>query len=190
MTNGTPSVATVTKLAVEAMKQHGLEGWTFKFNTNKRRLGVCKYTTLYGKKLPGGAIELSIHILNLGWAQIQDTILHEIAHALAPSDANHGYEWKVMAMKIGARPERCARGVGALVEGRYLAKCPRCGYERRMHKRSRVRRACGPCCRRFNRGQFHPDYLLEYVDTHGGKETHRQIRRALRRQTLGSYTRI
>jgi hypothetical protein len=39
---------------------------------------------------------------------VRGVILHEIAHALAPPKCGHGEEWKIIAQRIGASPERCA----------------------------------------------------------------------------------
>ena len=36
--------------------------------------------------------------------QIRDTVLHEIAHAIAGREAGHGPLWKVTARRIGATP--------------------------------------------------------------------------------------
>ena len=48
----------------------------------------------------------------LGWStslrQVTDTILHEIAHALAGPGAGHGPAWKATASRLGATPKSCA----------------------------------------------------------------------------------
>jgi predicted SprT family Zn-dependent metalloprotease len=38
---------------------------------------------------------------------MHDTILHECAHALIGPDEGHGYNWKRMAIKVGAIPRAC-----------------------------------------------------------------------------------
>lgn len=89
-------------LAVGLMRQHGLESWTFEFDNAKRRAGVCRYRC----KL----ISLSRHYVRLNadnYEDIRDTILHEIAHALAGFKAAHGPAWKAVCRRIGAKPERC-----------------------------------------------------------------------------------
>jgi len=40
--------------------------------------------------------------------QLTDTILHEIAHALAGPAAKHGPAWKAIARRLGATPKSCA----------------------------------------------------------------------------------
>ena len=71
-------------LAWDLMRQHGLAdlGWRFRFDHARRRFGSCKYREK--------AITLSrpLTLLN-GEAEVRDTVLHEIAHALCPGDG-HG----------------------------------------------------------------------------------------------------
>ena len=44
------------------------------------------------------------HALDASEAEIRDTILHEIAHALAGPEARHGARWKAIARRIDATP--------------------------------------------------------------------------------------
>lgn len=94
-------------MALDLMYKHGLtqEGWTFAFDNAKRRLGVCNYTNRQ--------IGLSRYLVVLNEeAQVRETILHEIAHALSMirygrKAAGHGPLWKKVCEEIGAKPERC-----------------------------------------------------------------------------------
>ena len=65
-------------LAADLMQQHKLpREWSFGFDRSKVRFGKCDY----GKK----RISLSRHLVEAnGIAVVRETILHEIAHALAP----------------------------------------------------------------------------------------------------------
>ena len=56
-------------------------------------------------------VDLGHHVLSAreGYSaasdeSIQDTVLHEIAHALAAPEAGHGPLWKTVARRIGAAP--------------------------------------------------------------------------------------
>ena len=40
--------------------------------------------------------------------EFTDTVLHEIAHAIAGKLGDHGPAWKAVARKLGARPEACS----------------------------------------------------------------------------------
>lgn len=88
-------------MARDLMDDHGLALWTFAFDNAKRRCGNCNF----GKR----KISLSRHYVSMNdeW-DIRDTILHEIAHAIAGFKAGHGPDWKAVARRIGATPKRCA----------------------------------------------------------------------------------
>ena len=96
--------ARLKEVATEArtlMNRHGLEGWTLRFNSAKTKLGECRQR----QKL----IRLSrTHAVNDPPDQVTDTILHEIAHALAGPAARHGPAWKAIARRVGATPKSCA----------------------------------------------------------------------------------
>ena len=44
------------------------------------------------------------HALEGNEEEIRDTVLHEIAHAIAGPEAGHGPLWKATARRIGATP--------------------------------------------------------------------------------------
>jgi predicted SprT family Zn-dependent metalloprotease len=132
------------KLALALMQEHGLHDWAFRFNRARRRMGVCFYPA------PGrqGRIELSVYfVANNPDEEIRETILHEIAHALAGSAAGHGPAWKAVCLRIGAKPQRC--GSARMPRGAWLAQCPGCKAEITRHKRPRTLTGyhcvrCGP----------------------------------------------
>ncbi|MGE3741917.1 MAG: SprT-like domain-containing protein [Geminicoccaceae bacterium] len=118
------------------LSRHRLDGWSFTFDHAKRRGGACHY----GRK------EIS---LSLGFAaaaadaEVEDTILHEIAHALVGRRHNHDAVWQAKARAIGCTAQRChsveftrhplvARCVnGCFAIGRHRRRrnmrCRRCG---------------------------------------------------------------
>lgn len=119
------------EMALALMRQHGLHGWAFRFNRAKRRLGLC-VSPREGKP---GRIEMSIHLAERGSeAAVKDTILHEVAHALVGAHLGHGPEFKAMCLRIGAPPERCARGVD-MPRGKWRATCPECQTLFDRHRR-------------------------------------------------------
>lgn len=90
--------------AQEALREHGLaaEGWRFRWDQAKRRAGACHFRTK--------TISLSAPIFRLeaNRSDVEDTILHEIAHALVgPGVPAHGRIWQLKALAIGAKPVRC-----------------------------------------------------------------------------------
>ena len=135
------------ELAVALMARHGLAGWRFRFNRARRRAGVCFYPAL-GRP---GRIELSVHFVERNSAEeIRETILHEIAHALAGHGHHHDDFWKSICVRIGAKPERCYDAAAVdMPKGRWRAACPGCKAEHHRHKRPRSLtgyhcRSCGP----------------------------------------------
>ena len=127
------------KRARELMNEHGLEEWHLKLSHGKRRLGSCVYDTR--------TINLSRHLIRLNTeAEVEDVILHEVAHALAGPRAGHGRAWKVEAARIGARPRRCAGPTVRAPKGRWVGTCVTCGVKIRRHRR--VRGLCHTSCRR------------------------------------------
>ena len=131
-------------LAEALLREHGLTEWRFRFDHARRRFGSCRPT----HKL----ITLSrpLTLLN-SLEQVRDTILHEIAHALAPDDG-HGPRWRAACRRVGARPVRCyaADGRDGVVSpprraARYRIGCTTCGWwteRRRLSRRTLVCRAC------------------------------------------------
>lgn len=129
-------------LAVQLMRGHGLDGWAFGFNRNVRRAGVCRYPT---PRRPG-RIELSAHfVARNGTAEVRDTILHEIAHALVGPAHGHDAVWKAKCREIGAKPERCYGEHVAMPKGRWRAECRGCN--RGFDRHRRPKRLTGWYCR-------------------------------------------
>jgi predicted SprT family Zn-dependent metalloprotease len=121
------------KLARQLMGEHKLldSGWIFAFNRRRSQSGTCYYPNA----VKPGRIELSMHYVQLnGEADVRDTLLHEIAHALAGL-VGHGPLWQAVCRRIGARPDRCTGA--AMPKGRWRAKCPSCEMEHHRHRRPR-----------------------------------------------------
>ena len=88
----------VANEARSLMDRHGLEDWTFRFSAAENRLGECRESER--------VIQLSTrHAVTAEHRDATDTILHEIAHALAGANARHGPAWKAIATRLGARPQ-------------------------------------------------------------------------------------
>jgi predicted SprT family Zn-dependent metalloprotease len=114
-------------LAMCLMEDHHLSGWTFGFDNAKARCGAC-----FHKRRK---ITLSRHYVRMNAeSEVRDTILHEIAHALAGREAGHGLRWKSWAAAIGATPERC-RSNAAMPEGGVEGVCdPGCSARHTRHR--------------------------------------------------------
>jgi predicted SprT family Zn-dependent metalloprotease len=145
-------------IARDLMRHFGLTDWSLKFDRAATRFGVCR------SKLKQIGISERLAALN-GEAELIDTVLHEIAHALAGTQAGHGRLWKVTAMSIGARPERCCAADVVTPPATFAGTCPCC--KKTVHRFQRRRIACGTCCRKYNAGKFAPAYLFQWTRRKG-----------------------
>jgi predicted SprT family Zn-dependent metalloprotease len=108
--------------AIEFMNHYGLSDWSFEWSNAHKILGECnfKHRTL----------KFSTKWVDVNTIEVmEDTILHEIAHALAGPYAKHGFLWQNIAKKIGATPRACATDKRLVFpSGPYIFDCrnPNC----------------------------------------------------------------
>jgi predicted SprT family Zn-dependent metalloprotease len=116
-------------IASQELMKHGLRGWTFGWANTKRRLGVCKYQSK--------RIEIAeYYARNSRRETVLDTLLHEIAHAIAGPAARHGPAWKAAAIRLGATPRACETSREAVVKpGNWQATCPACKETVHLYRR-------------------------------------------------------
>ena len=101
------TLAQVKEIALRLIDRHVANGamatgWAFGFDLAPSRAGVCRY----GER----RIDLSVsYCLAATRADVEDTILHEIAHAIVGPRHNHDAVWKAKAREIGCVGERCHR---------------------------------------------------------------------------------
>lgn len=92
--------ADTRQLAETMMRAHGLDGWTFKFHRATSRIGQAHL----GRRVISMS---SVAVEKMALPEVEQTILHEIAHALAPPKKIngrwdiHGAEWQAKAAEIG-----------------------------------------------------------------------------------------
>lgn len=143
-------------LARRLMNEHGLGHVPFEFDRAKRRMGA---THFLGNKVL--KITLSHHcVAVMDEDELRNTILHEIAHAIAGRDAGHGATWRTVARQVGANPTRCGSiAAGAPVDHTWIAKCPQCGNVRaKFHRAPTAVRSCSQC----GKGKFNTRYILKW----------------------------
>jgi len=142
------NIQTAEKLAKDLIAKHltgistniqtgypGMLFWHFQWDNCKRRYGVCR-----GK----GTISLSMPLTKTrSEEEVRDTILHEIAHALAGHSHGHDNQWKSICRKIGARPERCVSTENPLTAP-YTANC-NCGITHKFFKWTSCQYSCKKC---------------------------------------------
>ena len=149
------NLAAARHLALSLLAEHGLRDWTFAFNRRKRAFGLCDCSrrTIY---LSSILTELN------GEAEVKDTLLHEVAHALAGPEAGHGPAWQEVARSLGAKPKRCYSAEEVRQPpGRYLLVCASCNDSTPRYRKPSKVYACRKCCERYNGGRFSERYRLE-----------------------------
>ncbi len=90
----------IQKQADHLLLEHGLADWSFDFDHATRRAGCCDYR----RKRISLALQFSRRASE---AEIADTLLHEIAHALVGKKHNHNATWRAKAQELGSSGERC-----------------------------------------------------------------------------------
>jgi len=133
-------------LANSLLKEWNAIGWKFEWNTRKRSFGLCSPR----KK----TIALSLYLLpTIDNASAEDTIRHELAHALDIMDrgaSDHSWKWKAWAIKVGADPTRTKSHDNReafeqlATQSKYTLTCPN-GHTMPSHKRKKRGGSCGAC---------------------------------------------
>ncbi len=137
----------IIKLANDLMRQHMPNhvklGWRFEFNNRKRSFGLCNYRTQ--------TIELSNHYAFLMKEEsIKDTLLHEIAHALTPSNG-HGSSWRSKYIELGGKGTRTSSVEEKILEeniskiinkAKYIYECPACKNQIPFHRKTKTEKYC------------------------------------------------
>lgn len=141
------------KMAVDLIRWHGLSEWCFDWDRAQVRFGCCHFQTK--------TITLSYKLVSSNSAdEVLNTILHEIAHALAGPRHGHGGEWRALAVSIGCSGARCYPREVIRPARKFKGICPN-GHEVLRHKRNKI--ACGKCCTMFSGGQFDSQFLIKWV---------------------------
>jgi predicted SprT family Zn-dependent metalloprotease len=144
--------ATINR-AESLLKEYGLyqQGWRFGFNERRNAYGLCVFRTR--------RIELSHRLYLLMSAEaVEDTLLHELAHALVGSGHGHDKVWKAACLRVGARPERCsalstsldgpAAVAAHLAAAKYTLTCPTCQAGHAIHRKPKNNYLCSTCLKK------------------------------------------
>ncbi len=137
-------------LARALLREHGLTGWKVSLDRAKTRAGACHFSSR--------TITLSRPLTRLhSEAEVRDTILHEIAHALVGPQHGHDALWRATAQRIGSTGTRCLDPSTPRVQGDWRGTCAR-GHEVVRHRRPRRVVSCAKCCSTFSR-----DHLVTWT---------------------------
>jgi len=117
------------------LRLHRLSGWSFAFDGAKRRGGACHF----GRKqvtMAAGFAAMADE------AEIEDTLLHEIAHALVGRHHHHDAVWQAKARELGCSARRCH--TLSFAEPSVIARCASGCFAVGKHRRRRHMR-CRRC---------------------------------------------
>lgn len=135
-------LVTVRRAAEELIATHLDPSWSFAFDNAKRRAGACDYTRK--------RITVSRYLA----ARYDDetnrqTLLHEVAHALAGPRAGHGASWKRTARALGYVGGTTHDGETATELAPWVGVCP-AGHVAYRHRRATRPTSCAKCSRTFD----------------------------------------
>jgi len=125
------------------------ESWSFAFDNAKRRAGQCDYTHK--------RISVSRYLA----ARYDDddnhqTLLHEVAHALAGAKAGHGPKWKAIATELGYVGGVTHQGETATDLAPWVGTCA-AGHVAYRHRRPTRPTSCVKCAPRYD-----PRFLFDW----------------------------
>ncbi len=130
------------ELATVLMTRHGLRGWRLVFDNARTRAGVCRADRR--------EIGLSRPLVALySPEQVTETVLHEIAHALAGPQHGHDRVWQATARRIGCSGTRCISADAPRIDGAWEGVCPQ-GHRTTAHRRPVRVRSCARCSPGFS----------------------------------------
>jgi predicted SprT family Zn-dependent metalloprotease len=129
-------------LVVSEMKWHGLldsqPRWSAAYDNSRTCAGMCVFRSR--------TLSFSRHLIARASAEeMRDTVLHEIAHALAGPRHGHNSKWREIALRIGCNGVRCHDI--QLAPPRWIYRCSAGCWMVPRFKRSKLstQRTCSRC---------------------------------------------
>lgn len=141
-------------LARSTMDHHGLTDWTFSFDRAVSRFGVCIFTT---KTITMSKVLTELNPEN----EVMNTLLHEIAHALVGFGEGHGWRWYQKAQSIGCTGRTTHDAITPVPKHTGTCSNGHTITTDRLTAKAKTK-ACGTCCRKFNRGRYSVDHVFNW----------------------------
>ncbi|MGO1406492.1 SprT-like domain-containing protein [Agrococcus casei] len=134
------------------IKLHLDASWHFAFDNARTRAGLTNFSKRQ--------ISVSRH-LAVRWSDddVHQTLLHEVAHAMAGPGAGHGPVWQRISRELGYVGGRTHHGEIASETAKWLGVCPQGHEHYRFRKPSRIA-SCVRCAP--GRRGFDPRYLISW----------------------------
>ncbi len=127
------------------------EGWTFSWLKTKRTMGICNFRT---KMISASRVYVGVASVQ----QLENTVLHEIAHAIAGFAAAHGPAWERACVEIGAEPKRLFDASTISPPYTWARSCKVCGPVAKYFTKPRSKRSHS--CVKCSGGAFNPEFVL------------------------------
>ena len=133
----------IETLANREIAKHLPAGWTFAFDSAKRRAGLCSYNDQ--------RISLSRYLAeHHGIDEARQVVWHEVAHGLSGKAAGHGKVWLATAKSLGYRAERFSGTTIAQNTASWVGACP-AGHEHYRYRKPTRPVSCGLCSKGFDK---------------------------------------
>jgi hypothetical protein len=132
------------RLRAEALMHAHLDTrtWVFAFDNAKTRAGQCDFARR--------RITVSRYLAaKFSDDDVDQVLLHEIAHALSGARAGHGPVWRRTARALGYTGSRLHDGPIASELAPWVGLCP-AGHEHFRYRRPTRPLACARCSRRYS----------------------------------------
>lgn len=136
-------LAQVRGLGESLLAEHGLTGWTFGFDNARRRAGLCGYGA---RRITVSRTLMALY----SHEQVRETILHEVAHALAGAEHGHDAAWRAVAERIGSTGARLVAEDAPRAPAPWVGRCP-AGHTVGRYRRPTAPLSCRRCAPRFSR---------------------------------------
>ncbi|MGC5166462.1 SprT-like domain-containing protein [Luteimicrobium sp. DT211] len=129
-----------------AMDDHGLTDWDLVFDQAVRRAGATRFDR---RSISLSAPLMQRYAQEGAHDEIRETVLHEIAHALAGRRHNHDATWQAIARRIGSTGRRTVAPEAPAIEADWVGTCP-AGHTMTRHRRPTGIGSCSRCAPRFD----------------------------------------
>jgi len=133
------TAAWTKRAGADLVQRHLGDQWSFAMDHARTRLGCCRYQDKQ--------ITCSTYLVAyLADDEVEQVILHEIAHAIAGHAAGHGKAWARQAKALGYTGGRTIEVPEARLSARWLGTCA-AGHEVLRHRKPSRAVYCGTCAK-------------------------------------------
>lgn len=161
------------RLVRQMMNQHGLTAWKINWSRAKKTHGRCFHDT---RVLEFSAVAFGL----IGEDEVRNTILHEIAHALAGPGHGHDSTWVRIHRSIGGTgAQYVTKEAAQTIPTAWVGKCPNGHTSGGMHRAPLRVKGCGKCSRSFT-----PENLFAWYQ-HGRRVSVSEMPQRYRAEYLG-----